>query len=127
MRTAAYTGAVRAIILIAVLALAGCSAHTAVRLGSGSANVAPGTSVSTSSLSLRVQTSNTAGVLIALGAVAAAIHGGDREGYGLRFRANPFLAVQPEAAAPQQDAARRVHEQDCSRPIEDLTANLRCR
>jgi hypothetical protein len=123
----AYTGVVRALILTTVLALAGCSAHTNVRIGGGSQLASPGTSISTSSLGIRVQSGSAAAALIGLGVVAAAVHGGEREGYGVRYRANPLLAIQPTDPAAQPDPSRRVHEQDCSRPIEDASANLRCR
>jgi len=33
----------------------------------------------------------------------------------------------PFYAAPPMDPERRVVEHDCTRPIEDMTANLRCR
>jgi len=33
----------------------------------------------------------------------------------------------PAYGAPEMDPNRRVVEQDCSKPIEDTTANLKCR
>jgi hypothetical protein len=112
-----------------VLALSGCSAHTHVRLGGvGSVSVPPGTSVTRSSLSVSVRTSNVAAALIALGALGIATHfARDQPGSGVVYRANPLLAIEPEAPAARADAPRRVREQDCARPIEDPSANLRCR
>ncbi len=57
-----------------------------------------------------MQTSSGAAVLIGLGLAAGAIHGGER----------------PERP-PELDPARTVREQDCTRPLEDPGANLRCR
>jgi hypothetical protein len=36
---------------------------------------------------------------------------------------NPTLSV----AAPEMAPARKVSEQDCSRPVESMTDNLRCK
>jgi hypothetical protein len=118
-------------ILPALLAavLAGCSAHTSLRIGSGSASIAPGTSVTSTSAGLSVQSTSTAGVLLAIGVLAAATYGSERGGYAIRTRANPFLALDPSAPrmALPLDESRRVNEQDCTRPIADVSANLRCR
>ncbi len=42
---------------------------------------------------------------------------------------NPFIALDPHAprAVPPMDEARKVNEQDCSKPIADWSANLSCR
>jgi hypothetical protein len=36
-------------------------------------------------------------------------------------------AMPPTAPVPELDPTRRVAEQDCTKPIEDWSANLRCR
>ena len=48
---------------------------------------------------------------------------------GTRYRANPFDAMlQPTAFPPPPlDPTRRVLEQDCTQPIVDWSANLKCR
>ena len=49
---------------------------------------------------------------------------------GVHYRANPFDVFQPGAqsfAAPPLDPERRVQEVDCTKPIADWSANLRCR
>jgi hypothetical protein len=47
---------------------------------------------------------------------------------GARYRASPFDALSPAPHPPPPlDPARRVLEQDCTQPIEDWSANLRCR
>ena len=65
-----------------------------------------------------------AAALIGLG-VAAAIYGAQADGAG--YSANPFMAVTETARPPALAPGRRVNEQDCSRPIEDPSANLKCR
>jgi hypothetical protein len=47
---------------------------------------------------------------------------------GVRYRANPFEALSMEPPAPPAlDPTRRVLEVDCTKPIEDWSANLKCR
>jgi hypothetical protein len=65
-----------------------------------------------------------AAALIGLG-VAAAIYGAEPN--GVRYDTNPFMAVTETARPPALAPGRRVNEQDCSRPIEDPSANLKCR
>jgi hypothetical protein len=94
--------------LLPVLALlAGCHAHTGVAVGPGASASAPGASAS-----VGFHAGPAAGALIGLGFVAAVIHGED----------SPAMR-----AAPEPDPMRRVQEQDCTRPIADPAANLRCR
>ena len=91
---------------LAVLVLAGC-ANSSSQLSSGGAPapvpLSGGASVSTTS-------SNWFATLLTFGLINAAMTGG-----------TPFYAVPP------MDPARRVVEQDCTRPLEDPAANLRCR
>ena len=91
----------RAALLLLLALAAGCSVRGGVQAGSEFA---------TSRVGLSVQTGSTAAALIGLGFVAGTIHGGAR-------------AERP----PELDATRSVREQDCTRPIEDPSANLRCR
>lgn len=93
------------------LVLSGCASHGQVSGGTGS-------------VSFQVNSSRAA--LIAVG-VLAIVSEHERE---QEYRhSNPLTAFDPAAgrAVPPMDAARRVHEQDCSKPIEDWSANLRCR
>ncbi len=91
---------------LAVLALAGC-AHSSWQFSSGGAPapvpLSGGASVSTAS-------SNWFATLFTFGLINYAMTGG-----------TPFYAVPP------MDPGRRVVEQDCTRPLEDPAANLRCR
>jgi hypothetical protein len=52
-------------------------------------------------------------------------------GFANAFNAGLFLGVasgaRVDGEAPAMDPGRRVSEQDCTRPIEDTSANLKCR
>jgi hypothetical protein len=98
----------RAFALAAACLLGACSANTLVRFDGTGGAPAVGGSVSGGSVELDVRAGAAAAALLALGAVAAALHGAP-------------------AGAPLQDATRRDHVQDCTRPIEDSGANLSCR
>lgn len=87
--------------------LAGCGAHTGVSVGPGSSGAAP-----SASASVGIHAGPAVGTLIGLGFMAAIIRSD---------------ADYAERAAPELDPTRRVQEQDCSQPIEDWSANLRCR
>lgn len=91
---------------LAVLALAGC-ANSSWQFSSGGAPVpmptSAGASVSTTSASWFA-------TLLTFGLINYSMSGG-----------TPFYA------APPMDPQRRVVEQDCTKPIEDPAANLRCR
>ena len=92
----------RLVALVVASLLVGC-AHTSVGINSS------GTAGGTTSASGQIAASGSGAAAIALFALAvAAIH----------------AATQP---APELDSSRRVHEQDCSRPIQHWSANLQCR
>lgn len=107
----------RTLVVVVVLVLAGCSTHGSVMVTSGTPGVSAG---------INIQSGSTAGALIGIGVLGALIYG-ESSVNGTRYRANPFLAIEPTTPAPPMDETRRVHEQDCTKPIEDWTANLRCR
>lgn len=90
-----------------VVLLSGCSAHTGVAVSTGTGGPAP-----QASANVQVHAGPAVGALIGLGFMAAIIRG---------------EADYAERAAPELDPNRRVLEQDCSKPIEDPAANLRCR
>ena len=72
-----------------------------------------GTAMSSSSAGLNVQASgSTAAALIGLGIAGAVI-----------YRSEASAIERASELAP----VRRVNEQDCTRPIEDISANLKCR
>ena len=104
-----------------VAVLAGCS-HGQVQFSSGAVSTAPGASAGVS-----IQGGGSgAAALIGLG-VAAAIYGAQPDAAGYGYSTNPFMAVTETARPPALAPGRRVNEQDCSRPIEDPSANLKCR
>jgi hypothetical protein len=91
--------------LLALAFLSGCanSAWYAASPSQGSsAGIPPGGSV-------RVVGVNTSGAWLGFGILLGAVYG-------------PYFQ-----AVPEMNPERRVIEQDCSKPIEDLSANLRCR
>ena len=94
------------------LAVAGCGGNSYLQLSSSGS---PSTGVSTGG-SVSVRGYSTFGTLLAIGVLAGASTASDR--------AHELHAPGP---LPPLDATRRVHEQDCSRPIADASANLRCR
>jgi hypothetical protein len=98
---------------VAALLLSGCYAHGGA--GAGGAGV-----------SIRV--GDSAADAIGLGVVAALMIDAERDRVRdrgqYRSRVAPF-GMQP--AAPPMDPKRLVREHDCTRPIEDPAANLRCR
>lgn len=112
----------RGLILPLALLAAGCGGHSNVQLSSSGA---PATGVSAGG-SVGVQGGSTVGGLILIGVLGATVFGESYDN-GIRYRANPFDAIRPMRPAPQLDASRRVLEQDCTKPIEDWSANLKCR
>lgn len=91
----------RLVIAFAVLA-AGCASHTRISAGEGgAAGVRFG---------LDVQSGSALGPIIAIGALGAAYGSGSEP-------------TKP----PAMLEGRRISEQDCSQPIKNPSANLRCR
>lgn len=117
----------RAIVPLAlslVLLLAGCGGHSNVQLSSGGAPTSSGGGT----ISIGAQPRSAFGDLVFLGIMLGVVHGSESAVYyGTRFRSNPFDAIQPTLPAPELDAARTVNEQDCSKPIQNWSANLKCR
>lgn len=93
------------------LVLSGCATHGQVSGGTGSVGF---------------QINSGRAALIAVGILAIVSEHEREESYR---HSNPLTAFDPSAprAVPPMDASRKVHEQDCSKPIEDGSANLRCR
>ena len=117
----------RAIFVALVAALAaGCSAN--VRLAASSGGGVPqasGTSVTSGATGLHVRADSLTAAAVA-GVLIVAVGDEAREDqpfpsfsalYDWRGR-RPVPPLAPD---------RRVHEQDCSKPLEDPTANLKCR
>jgi hypothetical protein len=102
--------------------LTACSSQANVRAGfSGGAGGSAGTTSTGSQVSAYSQSGSVLGPLLAIGILAAAWYGGDAERHA--------FGVFPGGSGPVPplDESRRVNVQDCTRPIEDAGANLRCR
>lgn len=112
----------RLLFLFLAMSLLGC-AHTGVAINSSGA-VAAGTTVVSGS----VAASGSGAAALALFALAAvAIHSTQSWNGNTNYNANPFGGIASSQQAPELDGKRRVNEQDCSKPIKDWTANLKCR
>lgn len=101
--------------LLLVLLIGGCS-HASVRVDSGGGVTSTSTSVSAG-----YSGHGSAGIwaLIGIGLIAAELAGSE----GARERG---LEPQPQPARPM-DATRQVNEVDCTKPIENWSANLKCK
>ena len=91
------------------LLLAGCGGHSNVQLSS---STLPSGGVSTGG-AVQAQSNSTLGVLLAIGVLMGASYASDRQ--------------QPNLSTPAMDGSRSVNEQDCTRPIANVSANLKCR
>jgi hypothetical protein len=96
--------------ILLALCIAGCGGNSYLQAG---ASGSPSTGVSTGG-SVNVQGRTTFGALLAIGVLVGLSHSSEH-------------LLPSSARAPEPDASRRVHEQDCGKPIGDSTANLRCR
>lgn len=111
--------------LTLIAALAGCSTHsyTSISAGALTAGTLPaaGTTVSSGYVNVSVGSSSAAGALAGIALLGFVFHGhlngywDEGSGYG------PWRPIPPLA----ED--RTIHEQDCSKPIENSSANLRCK
>lgn len=92
------------------LACAGCGTTNVQITGSGVARPVPlpGSTYQGGSVELRYPGASTAAALITIGILGAATQA-------------------PVRGAPPMEEGRRVQERDCTQPLEDLSANLRCR
>jgi hypothetical protein len=115
----------RGALLALALLVAGCGGNSYMQLTSSGS---PATGVSTGG-SVHVQGGSTFAALLAIGILAGASYAGDREyeSSGMQRRSSPFTPMQRHGAVPELDATRTVNEQDCSKPIVDWSANLKCK
>ena len=80
------------------------------------------------SLGVNVQSHTSVGALLTIGLLSATVYAENAD-EGAGYRPNPFFGMRSDSSrsAPPMDASRKVNEQDCSKPIVDWSANLRCR
>ena len=96
--------------------LAGCSSANVAVGGRGitTTGVPPaGTGVTGGYANVNVQAGSAAGVVAALATIAALL--------------SVWRDVPPERAVPEMLEGRAIREHDCTKPLEDWTANLRCK
>lgn len=100
--------------VLLVLLLAACT-HASVRVDSGGGTATTSTSVSAGYSG----SSGAAWALIGIGLIAAELAGSE----AARER-----GLEPEQAPAQpMDATRQVNEVDCTKPIANWSANLKCK
>jgi hypothetical protein len=92
------------------LLLAGCGGRSNVQLNS---STLPSGGVSSGG-AVQVQGQSALGALLAIGVLVGASYASDR-------------GMPQSAPALELDPSRRVLVQDCTKPIEDRSANLRCK
>ncbi len=111
--------------LFLIVALSGCASnsYTWVSAGSLTAGTLPaaGTTVSSGYVNVSVASSSAAGALAGIALLGFVFHG-YRNGYW-----DEDGGFGPTRTIPALAEDRTIHEQDCSKPIENLTANLRCK
>jgi hypothetical protein len=120
----------RLLILLLCVQLAACT-HAAVSVSTSTAttgSVAAGTAAAGGQVAAA---SSGAGAIALFAVLAAMMTASEMSASGTTtYNANPFAAIDGSSSSrrlPELDANRRVHEQDCTRPIVDWSANLKCR
>ena len=121
----------RIFLLLLCVQLAAC-AHSAATVSTSTAATGAATAGTTTVGGQVTAASSGAGAiaLFALAAVMMARASTESAAGTTTYNANPFAAIDgasPSRRPPELDASRRVHEQDCSKPIVDWSANLKCR
>jgi hypothetical protein len=120
----------RLIVLLLCVQIAACAHGTAAV----STSTAAASSVTTGTTAVGAQVtavSSGAGAIALFALAAAMMTANEMSASGTTtYNANPFAAIDgssPSRRLPELDANRRVHVQDCTKPITDWSANLKCR
>lgn len=105
------------ILAFSVVLLQGCSTNLGFQFGNAGksatqSSVGPGGGFSSGGVNARFSDGGGFGTLLGVGLLGA-LFGRDQRG--------------AERAPPELDSSRRVNEQDCGMPIQNASANLRCR
>jgi hypothetical protein len=121
----------RLIVLLLCVQIAAC-AHSAATVSTSTASTGAVTTGTTAVGGEVAAVSSSAGAiaLFALAAIMMARASSETATGTTTYNANPFAAIDGSASSrrlPELDANRRVHEQDCTKPITDWSANLKCR
>ena len=120
----------RLLILLLCVQLAAC-ANAAVSVSTSTAAAGSVTAGSAAAGGQVAAASSGAGAIALFAVLAAMMTASEMSASGTTtYNANPFAAIDGSASSrrlPELDAARRVNEQDCTKPIVDWSANLKCR
>jgi hypothetical protein len=120
----------RLLILTLCVQLGAC-AHATVSVSTSTAATGTVTAGSAAAGGQVAAASSGAGAIALFAVVAAMMTASEVSASGTTtYNANPFAAIDGSSASrrpPELDASRRVHVQDCSKPITDWSANLKCR
>lgn len=127
---AARDGMKRLLALLLCMQIAAC-AHSVATVSTTTAATTGGVTAGSTAVGAQVTAASSGAGAIALFAVAAAMMmtASTETATGTTtYNANPFAAMDSSSRRPPElDAGRRVHEQDCTKPILDWSANLKCR
>jgi hypothetical protein len=109
----------RGIALSLALLAAGCGGNSYVQYSS---NTLPAGSVSSGGAVYAQSSGSAAGALFLIGFLGSVFNMDDSQpqGFGFGYRG-------PRYVSPALDPSRTVNEQDCSKPIENWSANLKCK
>ena len=125
----ARDGMKRLIALLLCVQIAGC-ANSVATVSTSTATVSSVTA-GTTAVGAQVTAASSSAAAVALFAFAAAMMmtaSTESASGTTTYNANPFAAIDASSRRqPELDASRRVHAQDCSKPILDWSANLKCR
>ncbi len=111
--------------VLLVAALSGCAAQSYTHISAGARAVSsvppPGTSRYSGYVNVSAASSSAAAALAGIAILGFVFHGYQQDDW------NENRGFLRRDVVPELAADRVVHEQDCSKPIENPTANLRCR
>ncbi|MDA8109312.1 MAG: hypothetical protein M0015_11860 [Betaproteobacteria bacterium] len=96
--------------VLAAAALVGCASTASAHFGGGITSVAPGTSVGGATVGVHIESGSAAAARIGVGFLSVTVYG----------------AEEPPTRVPKLDPRRSVNAQDCSQPIANPSANLKC-
>lgn len=109
----------RGIVVLFAMLAAGCGGNSYVQV---SANTLPAGGVSSGGSVYAQSNGSAAGALFVIGMLASVLYADDSQprGFGFGYLGTRYVS-------PPLDASRTVNEQDCSKPIENWSANLKCK
>ena len=111
------------IVLAVILLVSGCAARLGFQFGSTGKSatepsVGPGGSFSSGGVGARFGEGGAVGGIFGAGILGAL--------FGSEMRGREARGTEARAL-PELDSSRRINEQDCGQPLENPSANLRCK